>query len=49
MLKMQKVYKGGKMITYKDLSWPLKIAFVSAWVHALIFAVGFIVGFVGAL
>lgn len=39
-------------ITYRDLSWPLKIAVVTAWADLtlmlFLFIQGFVIGFLGA-
>lgn len=36
-------------VKYKDLSWPIKVAFVVAWFDLIVFSLGFIDGFFGAL
>lgn len=33
-------------ITYKDLNWDLKVAYVSAWIIGIIYALVFIVGLI---
>ena len=38
-----------KVVTYSDLSWPLKVAAITGWIAAFFAVMGFIVGFVGAL
>jgi len=40
---------GNEMIEYKDLSTPLKIAVVGAWISLCIWVVSFIFGFVTGL
>jgi len=35
--------------TYKDLSWPLKVAVVVAWVVGLAWTAAFMLGFVSGL
>jgi len=32
-------------IKYKDLSWPIKVAFIVAWIDVVYFAIAFAVGF----
>ena len=36
------------MIKYKDLSWPLKVAVVVAWIDLVFMSLSFMVGFMSA-
>jgi len=33
-----------KIIKFKDLSWPLKFAFIVSWIYGIMFIISFCVG-----
>ena len=35
-------------MTFKQLSWPLKVAIIGGWGYAVTFAIGFLIGFIEA-